>query len=124
MAAYNRDMDRFETVCKLGSGFSDEMLKELTEKLGATKRADRHPRVESTMKADYWLVPTVVYEVLGAELTLSPIHTAGFGKVRAGSGLAIRFPRLKQVRTDKAPEDATSVQELVEMYEHQLKKLE
>jgi len=124
MAAYNPDMDRFETVCKLGSGFSDALLKELTEKLGAGKRAEKHPRVESTMKADFWLVPSSVLEVLGAEITLSPIHTAGFGKVRAGSGLAIRFPRHKQLRTDKAPEDATTVQELVEMYGHQLKKLE
>ena len=85
---------------------------------------DKHARVESTMKADYWLVPSVVYEVLGAEITLSPVHSAGFGKIRGGSGLAVRFPRLKQVRTDKKPEDATTVQELIEMYERQLKKVE
>ena len=124
MAAYNKDLDRYETVCKLGTGFSDEMLDRMTAELGQQRVPERHARVESTMKADYWLVPTVVYEVLGAEITLSPIHTAGFGKLRGGSGLAIRFPRLKQVRTDKKPEDATTVQELVEMYERQLKKVE
>jgi ATP-dependent DNA ligase I len=124
MAAYNKDLDRFETVCKLGTGFSDDMLEKMTAELGQQRIPERHARVESAMKADYWLVPTVVYEVLGAEITLSPIHTAGFGKLRSGSGLAIRFPRLKQVRTDKKPEDATSVQELVEMYERQLKKVE
>ena len=124
MAAYNKDLDRFETVCKLGTGFSDEMLDRMTAELGAQRAPDKHARVESTMKADYWLVPSVVYEVLGAEITLSPVHTAGFGKIRTGSGLAIRFLRLRQVRTDKKPEDATSVQELVEMYERQLKKVE
>ena len=124
MAAYNKDMDRFETVCKLGSGFSDEGLKEMTDKLAQQRIPEKHARVESTMKADFWLVPSVVYEVLGAEITLSPVHTAGFGKVRSGSGLAIRFPRLKHVRTDKAPEDATTVQELIEMYERQLKKVD
>ncbi len=124
MAAYNKDLDRFETVCKLGTGFSDEMLEKMTAELGAQKIPDRHARVESMMKADYWLVPTAVYEVLGAEITLSPVHTAGFGKLRSNSGLAIRFPRLKQVRSDKRPEDATTVQELVEMYERQLKKVE
>jgi DNA ligase-1 len=124
MAAYNKDLDRFETVCKLGTGFSDEMLEKMTAELGQQRIPERHARVESAMKADYWLVPTVVYEVLGAEITLSPVHTAGFGKIRTGSGLAVRFPRLKQVRTDKKPEDATSVQELVEMYERQLKKVE
>lgn len=124
MAAYNKDLDRFETVCKLGTGFSDEMLEKMTAELGAQRVPDKHARVESTMKADFWLVPSVVYEVLGAEITLSPIHTAGFGKLRGGSGLAIRFPRLRQVRADKRPEDATSVQELVDMYERQLKKVE
>jgi len=44
--------------------------------------------------------------------------------LRSGSGLAIRFPRFKQVRTDKAPEDATTLQESLEMYERQLKKVE
>lgn len=124
MAAYNKDLDRFETVCKLGTGFSDEMLEKMTVELGAQRVPQRHARVESTMKADYWLVPSAVYEVLGAEITLSPVHTAGFGKLRSGSGLAIRFPRLKQVRADKRPEDATSVQELLDMYERQLKKVE
>ena len=124
MAAYNKDLDRFETVCKLGSGFSDEGLKEMTERLSGQRTAEKHPRVESVMKADYWLVPSEVHEVLGAEITLSPIHTAGLGKLRAGSGLAIRFPRLKRLRTDKGPEDATTVQELIEIYERQLKKVE
>jgi len=124
MAAYNKDLDRFETVCKLGSGFSDELLETMTAELTAQRIPDKHARVESTMKADYWLVPSVVYEVLGAEITLSPVHSAGFGKIRGGSGLAVRFPRLKQVRTDKKPEDATTVQELIEMYERQLKKVE
>ncbi|MEM2869587.1 MAG: ATP-dependent DNA ligase [Thermoplasmata archaeon] len=124
MAAYNRDLDRFETVCKLGTGFSDEFLEEMTRTLGALRCPNKHPRVESTMKADYWLVPSVVYEVLGAEITLSPVHTAGLDKIRKGAGLAIRFPRLKQPRPDKGPEDATTVQELIEMYERQLKRLE
>jgi DNA ligase-1 len=124
MAAYNKDMDRFETVCKLGTGFSDEMLEKMTAELAAQIIPERHARVESTMKADFWLVPSVVYEVLGAEITLSPIHTAGFGKIRTCSGLAIRFPRLRQVRTDKGPEDATTVLELIGMYERQLKKVE
>ena len=124
MAAYNKDLDRFETVCKLGTGFSDEMLGRMSGELAAQKIPEKHARVESTMKADYWLVPSVVYEVLGAEITLSPIHTAGFGKIRTGSGLAIRFPRLRQVRTDKGPEDATTVAELIGMYERQLKKVE
>ncbi len=123
MAAYNPEMDRFETVCKLGTGFDDETLFSLKERF--TVIDHRHPRVYSEMEADYWFVPEVVMEVSGAEITLSPIHTCARGEIREGSGLAIRFPRFTgRWRTDKGPEDATTTQEIVEMYRKQLKKVE
>jgi DNA ligase-1 len=63
-------------------------------------------------------------EVLGSEITLSPVHTAGKGAVREGSGLAIRFPRFTgKWREDKRPEDATTVEEVLGMYRRQLKAL-
>jgi len=44
--------------------------------------------------------------------------------IRKGSALAIRFPRFTgKYRTDKAPEDATTSDEVVEMYRGQLKKI-
>jgi DNA ligase-1 len=44
--------------------------------------------------------------------------------IRKGSGLAIRFPRFTgNYRVDKAPEDATSTTEIVEMYQKQMKKI-
>lgn len=40
------------------------------------------------------------------------------------SGLAIRFPRFTgKWREDKAPEDATTVREIVAMYRAQLKQI-
>lgn len=84
----------------------------------------RHPRVDSTLEADVWFEPLVVIEVLGAEITLSPIHTCAMDAVRKGSGLAIRFPRFTgNYRLDNAAEDATTVGEMVKMYQKQLKKL-
>jgi DNA ligase-1 len=45
-------------------------------------------------------------------------------KIRKGSGLAIRFPRFTgHYRLDKSPEDATRIDEIVEMYKSQLKKV-
>ena len=74
--------------------------------------------------ADVWFEPAIVLEVLGAEITLSPIHTCAMGSIRKGSGLAIRFPRFTgKYRTDKSPEDATTSKEIVEMYRGQLKKI-
>ena len=63
-------------------------------------------------------------EVLGPEITLSPIHTAAKGAVREGSGLAIRFPRFTgRWRDDKRPEDATTVEEILGMFRAQLKSV-
>jgi len=123
MAAYNPDQDRFDTVCKLGSGFTDEDLARLPEILKPYLLPHPHPRVNSLMKPDYWFVPAKVLEVIGDEITLSPVHSCCFGAVREGSGLAIRFPRLVKFREDRAPEDATTAKEIIEMYKIQLKKI-
>lgn len=121
MAAYDPKADVFKTVCKLGSGFTDEFLAALPAQLRQYARPERDKRVDSRMTADVWFTPQVVYEVIGAEITLSPVHTAGWDAIREGAGLAIRFPRLKRVRDDKGPTDATTVAEIVAMYKRQLK---
>jgi len=123
-AVYDPDADVFRTVCKVGSGFTDEDLAKLPGMLEDYRREDRHPRVDALLEADVWFSPGLVIEVLGDEITLSPIHTAAFNRIREESGLAIRFPRFTgRWRVDKAPEDATKVDEIVEMYNAQLKTL-
>jgi DNA ligase-1 len=125
MAVYDKKNDVFKTVCKLGSGFTDEDLGKLPTMFKDLVIPHKHPRVESEVEADVWFVPKVVLEVIGAEITLSPIHTACKNIVREGSGLAIRFPRFTgKYRDDKAPEDATTEEEILEMYQRQLKKIE
>lgn len=125
MASYNPDNDTFETVCKLGSGFDDTLLENLPKLLERFKIEHKHPRVNSQMKADYWFTPSLVMEVLGAEITLSPIHTCGYSVLKENAGLAVRFPRFTNlIRKDKAPEDATTVHEIIEMYKNQLKKVD
>ena len=122
MAAYDKASDTFQTVCKLGTGFSDDLLASFPAKFGPHRVEHRHPRVDSVMEADAWFEPKFVMEVLGSEITLSPVHTAAKGAVREGSGLAIRFPRFTgKWRDDKKPEDATTVEEVLQMYRRQLK---
>ena len=124
MAAYDAKTDLFKTICKLGTGFSDRDLANIPKILDEFKLTHPHARVDSKIRADFWFVPTKIMEVRGAELTLSPSHTCGWGIIRKDSGLAVRFPRFTgRWRDDKAPEDATTVGELVEMYESQLKKI-
>jgi DNA ligase-1 len=124
LAAYDPEEDEFETVTKCGTGLTDEDLAKLPKMLEKHKLPHRSPRVYSTLEADVWFEPETVIEVIGAEITLSPIHTAAMGKIRKGSGLAIRFPRFTgNYRLDKAAEDATTIAEIVEMYQRQMKKV-
>ncbi len=124
MAAYDPEEDDFKTVCKLGSGFDDATLFALPERLRNLRLDQKDPRVDSNLEADGWFEPAVVMEVLGAEITLSPMHTAGFGAIRPDAGLAIRFPRFTgRWRDDKGPREATSVAEIVSLYKNQLKQV-
>jgi DNA ligase-1 len=125
MAVYNAENDIFETLCKLGSGFTDEDLANLPKIMELSLDKRKHPRVNSLMQPDVWFIPSMVLEVAADEITLSPLHTCCRNSVRAGSGLALRFPRFTgNWRKDKAPEDATGSPEVLEMYKKQLKKIE
>jgi DNA ligase 1 len=111
---YNDAKDRFETFCKLGSGFTDAQLKEMPITFSRFQTDHPPTRLEAgrNMSMDVWFEPAVVVEVLGGEITKSPSHTAGFEK---GSGLSLRFPRFQRYRPDKSPEQATTVNEVKRM---------
>ncbi len=123
MAAYDPETDTFKSVCKVGSGFTDEDLERLPELLKPYIRDKKPPRVDSSMKPDVWVEPALVAEIIGAELTLSPMHTCCYGWAKPGAGISIRFPRFIRWRPDKGPEDATTTKELYEMYLRQLRKI-
>ena len=117
LAAYDPDAELYQTVGKCGTGFSDAELAGLPAKLEGLIRTQRPARVDSRVPADVWFEPSLVLEVLSAELTLSPNHTAGWGELKDNAGLAMRFPRFTgRWRDDKEPQDATTTQQLVELY--------
>ncbi|MFQ6128128.1 MAG: ATP-dependent DNA ligase [Thermoplasmata archaeon] len=121
-AVYDEEDGMYKTVCKLGTGFDDETLATIPDRLEEQKIPAKDSKVDSDMEADYWFRPEVVLEVLGAEITLSPTHTAAKGAMKEGAGLAIRFPRFTgRWREDKGPEDATTVAEIIRMYKEQEK---
>jgi DNA ligase 1 len=117
LAAYDPDADVFRTVSKCGTGFSDAELAALPARLAPLARPDRPARVDARQQPDVWFEPGLVLEILSAELTLSPHYSAGWGQIKQDAGLAMRFPRFTgRWRDDKAPQDATTTRELIDLY--------
>jgi DNA ligase-1 len=123
-AAYDKDRDRFPTACKVGSGWTDKDLEQLPKKLEPHRITEKHAGVEALMEADVWFKPEMVVEVNADEITLSPAHPCGMGLIREDSGMALRFPRFTgRWRPDKAPEDATTTKQIIQMYQSQQKTI-
>ena len=117
MASYDPETGRYGTVCKLGTGFDDAFLDNMPNLLDKYKVPSRPASVDAKMIPDVWFDPAVVLEVVGAEISVSPIHTAAMDVVKEGAGIGIRFPRFTgRVRMDKSPEQSTSIMEITEMY--------
>jgi DNA ligase-1 len=111
VGVYDKEADVFRTVTKIGTGLSDEQWREVATRAEPFRSQHKPARVVSTITPSVWLEPKIVVEVLADEITSSPNHTAGY---------ALRFPRVIRFRdADKRPEDATSLQELIELYQAQ-----
>ncbi|NPA76867.1 MAG: ATP-dependent DNA ligase [Candidatus Diapherotrites archaeon] len=117
VGVYDPDEDSFKTIAKVGSGFTEEQLVEMKKLLDDIAVSHRPARVSAFLEPDVWVEPRYVITVTADEITRSPNHTAGWDGSR---GYALRFPRIVGwVRDDKGPEDATTVQEIIDMYKDQ-----
>lgn len=117
-AVYDPDSDTFKTVAKIGSGLTEEEWVRIRELLDQIRTEHRPARVESVLEPDVWVEPKYVLTVLADEITRSPVHTCG--KTNEEPGYALRFPRVVGwIREDKGPEDATTVKEILSMFQMQ-----
>ncbi len=120
LSAYDRKTDTFPSLCKVGTGFTDENLDQFYQILSDKITIKKDPRIQSGLEADVWFEPEVVIEIVASEITLSPIHKVAQDKIRKGSGLALRFPKFTgRIRFEKTSENATSIDEIVILYNNQ-----
>ena len=122
LATYDDQTDTFPSICKVGTGFTDENLDQFYQILSDKITLKKNPRINSGLEADVWVEPELVIEVVASEITLSPLHKTAIDVIRKGSGLALRFPKFTgKIREEKSPEDATTVDEVINLYKKQLK---
>ena len=108
IGVYDQKSDSYKTISKVGTGLTDEEWRQLVasgQELVVSEKPKNYD-VNKVMNCDVWLKPKLVGVFRADQITKSPMHTAGF---------ALRFPRLDYWRTDKQPEDATSLKEIEKM---------
>ena len=102
LACYDADRDALREVGRLSTGYTDEELAALTERL--------EPLIRERDGRDVDLDPEVVLEAEYEEIQESTEY---------GSGYALRFPRFLGVREDLAPTDADTHERVERLYEEQ-----
>jgi DNA ligase-1 len=123
LACYNPSSETYETVCNIGTGFTEAVLEELHTSLSAIVIDRPKPFYAHSSggqhQPDVWFEPRFVWEVKTADLTLSPRYKAAMKEgldPAAEKGVSLRFPRFIKVRDDKKPDEATSSRQVAEMY--------
>ncbi|KAG9288263.1 hypothetical protein G9A89_021294 [Geosiphon pyriformis] len=121
LACYDPDHEEYQTICKIGTGFSDAMLEEHYKFLKEHEINDpkKYYNYDKATKPDVWFEPCQVWEIRSADLSISPIYKAAVGVCDSSKGISLRFPRFIRIRDDKNPETATTHEQIADMYQRQ-----
>ena len=121
LAVRNPETGSLEAVTKCISGFTDKFYTANKEKyaVGGENVIPRPVYVEYAGSPDVWFEPQEVWEIMFADITMSPTYTAAIGLVSEERGLSLRFPRFLKVREDKGIEEASTAEFLAGLWRKQ-----
>jgi DNA ligase 1 len=105
LGVFDETQGKYLSISKIGTGLTDDEwrnLKKMADANISTKLPDYY-EVKYEMSCDVWIEPKIVLEIRSDEITTSKLHTSGYG---------LRFPRLERFRTDKKPQDSTTLSEI------------
>lgn len=118
MGCFDSKNHLWKTVTKVHSGLDDKQMEKMHKKISPLmEKSDGNSKLPKWIQLNRSMIPNAlakdpskmpVFEVTGAEFTQSDTHTA--------SSISIRFPRITKVRTDKSPEQATNLEELIHLF--------
>lgn len=112
LGVFDEKEEKFKTISKLGTGLTEEefiRLKNMCDRV-KTKEKPNNVEMHKMFKPDVYCLPKIVVEIGADEISKSPSHTANY---------ALRFPRLLKFREDKKAQEATSLNEIKDIYENQ-----
>ncbi len=110
-AVYNPDNDTFESFTRVASGWTDEIMDNLTKEMKQYELTKKPDNVSCDEKPDIWFEPKVVIEIIGDEITIS--------EKSSSLGFSMRFPVFQRIRPEKSPKDVTTSEEIKELYDTQ-----
>lgn len=109
------------------SGFSDAFYKDMLKRYPSEGSPEKCNKISPLaycdtggLRPDFWFAPSEVWEIRGADISLSPVYPAASSHLGGERGLSIRFPRFMKIREDKTWEEATSSLQFAEMYRRQI----
>lgn len=112
VGVWDEKNNSFKTITKVGTGLTEEewiKIKKISDKV-KIKNVPKNVEIEKNLLPDVLTDPVIVLEIGADEITVSQNHTAGF---------ALRFPRLIKFREDKNSSEATTLEEIRNMFKRQ-----